>query len=70
MTLQRNDFEIADAGLGFFAPVRLDQPDDHIDALLVHHAMGIVEHGVGLADAGSRADVDAQLAGFLLGVRA
>ena len=63
---QGNDFEIANARLGFFAAVRFNEPDDHIDGLLVHHAVGIVEHHVGLADAGRSADVDAQLARFLL----
>ena len=59
-----NDFEIADAGLGLLAPVRLDQADDDIDALLVLMQVGVVEHVVGFAHAGRGADVDAQLGGF------
>jgi len=66
VTVQGNDFEVANARPGFFAAVRFDQPDDEVDALLVPHAMGIVEHHVGLANAGCSTDVDAQLAWFLL----
>ncbi len=66
---QGNDFEVANARPGFLAAVRFNESDDEVDALLVPHAVGIVEHHVGLANAGCGADVDAQLARFLLGLQ-
>ena len=61
-----NDFEVADARLGLRAAVRFHQADDDIDALLVLHAVGVVEHVVGFAHAGRGAEVDAQFGGFRL----
>ena len=45
--------------------MRLHQADHHIHALLMLHQVGVVQHVVGLAHAGRRANVDAQLCGFL-----
>jgi hypothetical protein len=45
--------------------MRLHQADDHVNALLTLHQACVVEHVVGLAHAGRRADVDAQLGGIL-----
>ena len=55
----RDDFEVADAGLGFGTAVGFNKADDDIDGLLVDHAIGVVDHVIGFADAGSRTDVDA-----------
>ena len=35
-----NDFQVADAGPGLFAAVRLDETDDHVDVLLVRPCGG------------------------------
>ena len=43
------------------AAVGLDEADDDVDALLVHHAVGVLSMSIGLAHAGRRADIDAQL---------
>ncbi len=61
-----HDLQVADARFGLRAAVRLHQADDDIDALLVLHAVGIVEHVVGLAHARRGAEIDAQLGGFRL----
>ena len=44
--------------------MRFHQADHHVHALLMLHQVGVVEHVVGLAHAGRRANVDAQLGGF------
>ena len=61
-----NDLQILHLVQRIFAAVRLDQPDHDIDALLPHQ-VGILEHLEGLAHAGRRADIDAQLRQFWSG---
>ena len=46
---------------GVLAAVGLDEPDDDVGAAL-GPAVALAEHGVGLADARGRAEVDPQLA--------
>ncbi len=58
---RRNDFERADLRRRFRALVRLDIADDHVDAPLLQ-AISFHQHGVGLADAGGRTEVDLELA--------
>ena len=57
-----NDFEALEQGFGLLASMGLDYADDHIDALLAL-CLGVLEHFVGLADAGRGADENPQLAG-------
>ncbi len=60
---QRNDFEIANLVGGLLAAVCLDEADHDVDALLALEE-GIVEHVIGLANAGGRAEIDAKPGGF------
>ena len=55
------DLEALDHLRRLGAPVGLDQPDDDVGAAL-GAAVGLAEHGVGLADPGRRTEVDPQLA--------
>ena len=55
----RHDFQIGELGFGVGAAVRLDEPDDHIDAFAARRVR-VLDHREGLADARRRADVDAQ----------
>ena len=48
----RQNFESLEQGAGFGAPVRFDEADDDVDAL-VFQAARALQHGVGLADAGA-----------------
>ena len=57
--LARDDLKAVDQLLGERPPVALDEPDDDVSTPLLA-AMTLGEHGVGLADAGSRAQVDAE----------
>ena len=57
----RNDFEALHQRLGFLAAVGLDDADDDIVAVFFARAGGL-QHRVGLADAGRRADENPQLA--------
>ena len=59
--LARNDFEAFEQRLGLAAAMRLDNADDDVVAVFLQR-MGLLQHFVGLADAGSGADEDAQLA--------
>ena len=54
------ELQILNQVLRILAPVRFDQPDHHVDALLPHQ-VGILEHLESLANAGRCADIDAQL---------
>ena len=58
------DFEPFDERARFGATMRLDEPDDDIDAFVLQ-APGVLQHGVGLADAGRGAEEDLQPAGAL-----
>ena len=57
--------QVADLGDGFGPAVRLDVADHHVDALLAQ-AISFLQHLVGLAHAGGKAEVDLQLAALLL----
>ena len=57
----RHDLEVADLLRGARAAVRLDEADHDVGAALPP-AAALVQHRVGLADAGGEPDVDAQLA--------
>ena len=46
-----------------------NETDHDVDVLLVDHAVGVVEHVIRLANAGSRSDVDAKFGGFLFGFK-
>ena len=59
---QRNNFQVADLVCGFLTAVRLNEADHDVDALFALE-MGIAEHVVGFADAGSGAEIDARWAG-------
>ena len=52
-----NDLEISYLVLGVLSAVGLDQPNDHVDALLLHQ-VGIFQHLVGFAHAGRGPEVD------------
>ena len=54
------DLEVADLGVGVGPVVGLDEADDHVGAAL-RAPPALVEHGVGLAHARRRTEVDAQL---------
>ena len=58
----RDDLEPFEQRLGFLAAVGLDHPDHDVVAVLEPGA-GLLQHLVGLADAGRRADEDLQLTG-------
>ena len=60
----RHLFELADLGDGLRAAVRLDEADDHVDAVLPQ-PIAFLEHVVGLAHAGGEAEVDLQPAALL-----
>jgi hypothetical protein len=60
----RDDLQVADHLLGQPAAVTLDEPDHDIGASLPAPA-ALVEHGVGLPNAGGGAQVDAEVAGRL-----
>ena len=57
----RNDFQAFEQRLGFPAAVGLDDADDDVVAVLLA-GVGLLQHLVGLADAGRRADEDPELA--------
>ena len=57
----RHDFQTFQQRFGFAAAVGLDDADDDVVAVLLA-GMGLLQHLVGLADAGRRADEDAKLA--------
>src|SRR5215211_5357641 len=59
--LARNDLEIADLRGRLCALVRLDEADHDVLAV-VASATALVQHRVGLPDAGPRAEIDTQLA--------
>ncbi|MFK4625394.1 hypothetical protein ABIF50_008700 [Bradyrhizobium diazoefficiens] len=59
--LARDDFEPPHQRLGLGAAMGLDEADHDVDAGLAL-GMGTLQHLVGLADAGSRADENLQLA--------
>ena len=61
----RDDFEIADLRVGVRPAIGLDETDDDVDAALLERAR-VLEHRVGLADAGRRPDVHAELGAVLL----
>jgi hypothetical protein len=56
----RHDLQAVEQLRGPLAAVGLDQADDHVGAAF-GAAVGLAEHGVGLADAGGGAEVDPQL---------
>ena len=56
----RHDLEIADLGRRLLPAVRLDEPDDDVLAV-VAPSPAFVQHRERLADAGRRAEVDAEL---------
>ena len=60
----RNDFKALDQFLGFDAAVRLDIPDDDVDAV-TGQAPGGFEHRVGFSHARRHAEKDLQFARFL-----
>ena len=60
----RDDLQVADLLGGLGAAVGLDDADRHVDALPLE-AMPLAEHGVGLAHAGRRAEVDLEPAPLL-----
>jgi len=55
--LQRDQFEIADAGLGLRAVMSFDKADDDVMPLLAQ-LMRLLEHPVGFANAGGTAQID------------
>ena len=55
----RQDFEPFDERARFGAAMRLDEPDDDIDALVLQ-ALRVLQHGVGLADSGRGAEKNLQ----------
>src|SRR5579884_3875739 len=57
--LERDDFEITDKRRCIFTPMRLNQANDDIHALLPEQ-VGVFQHAVGLAYSGSGAKIDAQ----------
>ena len=63
--LRGNDFEAVEQGLRLLAPMRFDDADHDIVAVLLSGA-GLLQHLVGLADAGSRADENLEPAGSAL----
>jgi hypothetical protein len=63
--LARDDLEALEQRLGFLPSMRLDDTDDDVIAVLPAGAR-LLQHLVGLADAGRRADEDLQLAGAAL----
>ena len=63
--LARNDLEAFEQRLGLFAAMRLDHADDNVLAVLQAGAR-LLQHLVSLADAGSGAEEDLQLAGAAL----
>ena len=65
-----DDFEALQQRLGLLAPMRLDHADDDVVAVLLSGAR-LLQHLIGLADAGGRAEEDlqpAQSASFFLRV--
>jgi hypothetical protein len=56
-----DDLDALQQGFGLLAAVSLDDAGDDVVAVLLPR-MGLLQHLVGLADAGSGADEDAQLA--------
>ena len=58
----RDDFEALEQGLGLLPAMGLDHADDDVVAIALAGAR-LLQHLVGLADAGRRADEDLQLAG-------
>ena len=54
-----NDLQVADLRFGLRAPVRLDVPNDDVDAV-TPKCVRVLDHRVGLADARCGADVDAE----------
>ena len=64
-TSARNDLETVEQGLRLLAAVRLDDADDDVVAVLLSGA-GLLQHLVGLADAGRRADENLEPAGSAL----
>ena len=56
-----NDFEAAQQRFGLLAAMRLDDSNDDVIAILLAR-LGLLQHLVGLADAGCGADENAQLA--------
>ncbi len=61
----RQDFEVADQPLGVGAPMRLDEADDDVDALLLEQPRAL-QHRIGLADARRGADKHQQAAALAL----
>ncbi len=57
---RRQNFESLEERLGLGAPMGFDDPDDDVQPLGLAR-LGRLEHGVGLADAGRRAEEDFQL---------
>ena len=55
----RHDLQVAELRLGLRASVRLDESDDDVDAIAPKRVC-VLDHRVGLADAGRGADVDAE----------
>ena len=62
--LAGDDLEAVDQLLGVRPPVALDEPGDNVGATC-EPAVALGEHGVGLADARGRAQVDAEVTGRL-----
>src|ERR1039457_895317 len=62
--LAGDHLKTADQALGQPPPVALDKPDDDVGAPRLP-ALTLTEHGVRLADARRRAEVDAEVAGLL-----
>ena len=63
--LARDDLEALDERLGLAPTVRLDEAEHHLAPFGPGRA-GRIQHGVGLADAGGRAEEDLQPAAMLL----
>jgi len=61
----RHLLQVADLGGGVGPAVRLDAADDHVHALALE-AVALLEHFVGLADAGREAEVHLEPAALLL----
>ena len=59
------DFEVLELRLGVVAAVGLDEADDDVEPARPQR-VGLLQHRVGLADAGRGADVDAQARPVLL----